>query len=353
MRQDITNLEINRIILHRISGGRQYGGDEVELSPSESRLGEGTLGFIHDKLVGALSHGIPVAFDTGPEANVYVPGRVMSYFLGHSGWSFVGGSQEIARHLMSVQPKNSPRGMLAIGECSLGGLPAFAIMKLEHDRGIAASRGDDGNSGFIVEFLDRLMLTSKSNVFKAGLFVKGEKGTPEDVDGRVLDNQAGRSARRDQIAGYFLHKFLGCKYVQNPAFYTRGFRDESLSWANSAALPPEVLYGFVIGVLSEISNNSDSINSEQVAARLLPPEYIKSWLDHLSDNEVPTGGFPKDTELVGSPAPRLTMRLGDGLKIDGGSDVFDNKVKVNTLDDGPTVEVRITDDQPPSYSSRR
>ena len=240
-----------------------------------------------------------------------------------------------------MQPGSSPPGMLAVAESRLTGLRAFAVVKLEHDEGARASQSSyEGRLTFVLEHLQDLMLTGKTRVFKAGLFI--QEGTDlSSIDGRVSDNQAAQWSRGG-VADYFLSRFLGCALREDPAATTKNFLIATENWVNKTISDPDKQARYAIALLTEMRRNVDLINPMSFSEEHLEVKDRQDFIEHLKDNTVPSTAFPKNLDLIGSRLSRVSMDLESGLIILGDPEVFSNKVRTRNLDDGQ-AEITITD----------
>lgn len=336
---DLGLLTIDRVVFHGVPSRRSGSTSVPILSEIHSQLDAATLNYFRRKLVSTLTNNAcPVVFDSSSSS--VVPGLVVKNLSGNT-QDFIKDSQDIAMHLFKMQPGSSPPGMLAIAESRLKGSRAFAIVKLEHDEGTRAyPENRQGRTTFGLEHLQDLMLTGKTRVFKAGLFI-WEGADSVGIDGRVSDNQASQWSRVG-VADYFLRSFLGCELREEPAVTTQSFLATAEGWLNTVISDPDKRARYAIAVLTEMRRNTDTLNPRSFVADYFDIEDRQEFLDHLDDNSVPTNPFPKDVDLIAPRLRRVSMDLESGLIILGDPDVFADKVHVRNLDDGQ-AEITITD----------
>ena len=338
--RDLGSLEIDRVILHYIPPRRSDSIEVPILSEDVSQLGTTTLFYFRRKLVSTLTNSAyPVLFDSTTTS--IIPGLVQRV-LYFGTQDFIKDSQTIANHLYQSQPGSSPQGMLAVADSSLGGFRAFAIVKLEHEEGTRATLVKrSGGQVFDMEHLRDLLLTSKTRVFKAGLFIHDPSTAQPSIDGYVSDNQAAQWAK-SAIADYFLRRFLGCELREDPAVSTQNFLAQAEHWFNTAIIDPVKQASYTVALLTEMRRNQDTINPGAFAREYLELEDRQAFVDHLDASGVPTIAFPKDTNLVDSRLKNVSMRMESGLMILGSVEAFDSKVNVRNADNGQ-AEVTITD----------
>ena len=339
MPRDLSRLEIDRVIFHDVPARRAGSAAVPTLSEIEAPLGTAALNFFRRRLVGTLTrNAFPVVFQ---DSTMSVVPSLTSKSLSGASQDFVRDSQGIAMHLFNMQPGSSPPGMLAVAECRLSVLRAFAIVKLEHDEGTRAlPDNSQGRLTFVLEHLQDLMLTEKARVFKAGLFIQ-EGADVNSIGGYVSDNQSGQWSRRG-VADYFLRRFLGCELREDPALVTQNFLMAAEDWINTAISDPDKQAGYMIAVLTEMRRNVDTINPRSFALDHLAEEDRQGFVAHLDDSTVPTNAFQKNIDLVSPRLRRVSINLESGLIIFGDPDVFTDRVQMRTLDDGQ-AEIIITD----------
>ena len=338
--RDLGPLEIDRVILHYIPSRRSDSTEVPILSEDVSQLGTTTLFYFRRKLVSTLTNrAYPVMFD---RATTSIIPNLVQKVLSLGSQDFIKDSQAIANHLFQSQPGSSPQGMLAVADANLRGLRAFAIVKLEHEEGTRATlvRRSVGQV-FDMEHLRDLLLTSKTRVFKAGLFIQEPSTAGPSIDGYVSDNQAAQWAK-SAIADYFLRRFLGCELREDPAVSTQNFLAEAEYWFNTAIFDPVKQASYTVALLTEVRRNLDTINPGAFAREYLALEDRQAFIEHLDASGVPTIAFPKDTNLVESRLKNVSMKMESGLMILGSVEAFDSKVNVRNTDNGQ-AEVTIID----------
>ena len=331
MRRDLGRLEIIRIILHGIPSGRSNGTTEPDLSEIESQLTPTVRNRFTQKMSATLArNSYPVLFDDTAETDV--PEIVLSTFVGSTG-SFISNSQRLAKLLYESQHPNSPSGLLAVADTEIEGLPSLAILKLEHESGTRVAQDTyQGKPTFGVEYLENLVLTEKTRVFKAGLFVQ-EGQTLETVEGLVSDNQASHWAK-NPVASFFLRQYLGCKLQEDPQVTTQRFFNAAEEWVNNDVPDPDKKAQYEIAILAELKGNDTTLRPRAFAERHLDVGDRHRFVGHLGDRTVPDRTFQKDITLIASRMKRVTMDLESGIAILADPETFSDKVHVTPRDDG-------------------
>ena len=335
----VSQINLGRIIFHHVPSGPTADAHDLILSRIESPLNDQARNYFRQKLVATLTNmAYPVVFD--PQSTSVVPGLVLNMTTAGN-QQFVGNSQIMAQHLYDIQTKSNAPGVLAVAEVDASGRQAVAVVKLEHEEGARARPIDyRGEPTFDVEHLRNLMLTSKTRVFKAALFA--QSGTElADIEGLVSDNQIARGTKSG-IAAFFLSRFLGCRWQEDPAIVTRDFLEAAQEWINGEVADPSKQTGYTLAVLTEMQRNVDVIDPELFAAEHLDLDDRQHFVDYLEDHGVLTAAFPKDNSLVSTQLKKVSMNLASGVMVIGTLGAFEEKVKTNAARDGQ-VEISITD----------
>ncbi len=332
-------INLGSVIFHSVPSGPNDDVNPFHLSGVESPLGTEARNYFQQKLTATLTNGAyPVVFDE--QSTSMVPGLVLN--ITTPGYShFVGDSQIMAHHLRDVQTKNNAPGTLAVAEVDAGDQRAVAIVKLEHEEGARAHQVDhQGELTINIEHLQDLMLTGKTRVFKAALFVQYGTAT-SDIEGLVSDNQ-NRRGLSSGVAAFFLKTFLGCQLQVDPSTVTRDFLESAQEWINTEVPDPGKKAGYMIALLAEIASNDETVDPKSFADSHLELDDNQSFMDFVESRDVPTSAFPKDTSLVASQLKKVSITTDSGLAVIGTTDALEENAKIDSTIDG-RVQISIVD----------
>lgn len=222
-----------------------------------------------------------------------VPGIIAKY-LTDDGAHFVAASQDLAFKLRESQSGRNPDGMLLIAHCHLSSESALLIIKLEHQIGMQASFIEmDGKKTFDVQQVRDLMFTTKSRVYKIGLFHKKDI-TDAGIAGYVVDKQSPGSA----LASFFLSSYLGCRLRDDPAEVTQSIYGSTIEWINTSVDSGNERHNYTQALQAELRSNTPVISAKAFAGKHLPAERRDSYLQHLEEAGLPTTLVDKDCSLI-------------------------------------------------------
>jgi hypothetical protein len=341
MRRDLGRLQISKVIVHDIPRRHKSVGDADPpvMSEIESALNPQLRLFFQDRIKKSLgTAAFDVVFD--PASPSLTPSLVSDQ-LAKQGIKFVPMSQQLAQHLYDSQTGVNSAGILTIVEASIERCQALAILKLEREAGLSLQRSEhNGLATFDIEHLSSLMLTEKTKIFKAGLFVQ-EGGTLETIEGLVSDLQRG-SWRKSEVASFFLTGFLGCRLREHPEVTTKRFFTETMDFINREVDDPMLKTRYAFAVVSAMNDNANVINPVSFADQHLEVRDRQPLLDHLANRSIPDRPIPKDTSLIVSHLRRTRWDFESGLALLGPPDSFKEHVTTSDLGDG-RIKTEITD----------
>src|SRR5436190_425727 len=128
-------LVVTKVIFHEVPRhSSKPDAAKPTLSEIESPTDADIRGMLRQRLIetaGNDKRGMPIEF--APDTESPVPKIVMDYTDSPSADLFVESSQAIANHLYSSQGTISPPGLVAVIECTVDGLHALAILKIEKE----------------------------------------------------------------------------------------------------------------------------------------------------------------------------------------------------------------------------
>ena len=220
-------------------------------------------------------------------------------------------SRDLAQHLYATQSGANSGGLLVVLGGEADGATAVAILKLERQQGVRVVREQlaDGRMRFNMGHLRDLMLNERTRVFKAGLF-----GLTDDralVDGFVSDEQRGH--HKDDVATFFLSRFLGCRLSVDAQGATKAFLMASHGWLNDLSAEPDVKAGYALAVISELKSQERDIDPGDFARRHLQLDDRAGFIQALAANGTPTTVFQKDIKLIEPQLRKLRFGIENGI----------------------------------------
>lgn len=308
--RDLGSLDIRRLILHEVPASSKFQpGPPVSLSTTPVALTTDNRRYVRERLVKDLARDARQVIED-PNSDSPIPEAIRK-FLGGSGTDeeFVAMSQDFATHLREVQSGISPTGMVLVADCELAGGSVLLLAKVELERGVQAkpTQGADGSFTYDMTVLDDLVFGQTSRIYKVGLF-----GPLEDEGALLAGVAIDRQASGPDLAGFFLHAYLGCQYTQRPEVLTQSFMNDTQEWINSTIADPEKKARYELALLSEMQSQASEISPRDFATRSIDSEDRDAFISSVvAAQAVPR--FPKDVSLV--KIRRVKIETASGVMI--------------------------------------
>lgn len=225
---------------------------------------------------------------------------------------FVSVSQTIATQLYNCQHGNAPSGLLVVAHGTAGGNQVLIIAKLEQQSGLSFEVEQvRGIQTVQVALEDGLVLTDKTEVFKAAVFVLNSSS---ELEGVVSDEQSG-NVYSAPITDYWLRAFLGCKYANSADVQTRAFIKGVNSAINSdiSDINERDRAFDALGV--ELASNRRVIKPQKWVEENIAADSRDAVMARLREAGVPTSQFPKSAEVAERAPKYRWYEFSDGRKV--------------------------------------
>ncbi len=329
---DLGTFFVNEVILHKIPkvARSQKGTAAPELADAPSALDDRRRNFFRERIVTSLkAKSLPIVYD--PEAGSPVPGDVLSFFK-LNGANLVDVSQRMAEHLYVVQGGNSPEGALAVVDATMGaGKNAgrcLGVLKLEMDAAMLLhpTTTSDGKLTYDVR-LEQVTLSQAAKVFKASLFTRAT--SLAGLAGMASDTQSDPSIFGDDVAEFFLSKFLGCKRRDPADRATLEFKERTEAAISKFVEDDGLKWQLERALLTELASTTKEIDPKAwVEKNLLDPDIQDAFLEQYKaeDGSVPV--IRKETTLVAEAMRRRVIVFENGMRLDGSAQAVESSVVV-------------------------
>lgn len=327
------SLSIRTIAMHQVSRRADAAQGPI-LSDVATALDADQQAFLQlqfRKVLGTNAR--PITEDAGLSKT---PDAVRAYLASQA--ALLETSQALAKELQALQPPVSPGGIFICAECEIEKVPSLLVAKLEHEYGVRAhpTQLANGQTTFTVEFLQDLLLTSGSKIFKVALFT-AEAAAQPPLSGVLVDRQFAGSG----VAQYFLTSFLGCKLTERADILTQSFHSASEAWINT--IPDAEKKGrYQVALLSDLQSNRKTLSVDKFASEHLEVNDRDDYSAALTGAGVPRREFERDTTLIKSKIGRLRLDTKSGVMV---------LAPPETLEDG-TVRLENHDDETTTISVR-
>jgi 37-kD nucleoid-associated bacterial protein len=314
----------SEVIIHEVPQ-RFVGGpaQQLTLSDRPEPLSGQLRTFFEGKLRGSLArHGFDVEHD--PQSPSAVPGLVAGV-IAHPG-QLVAASQQMAEQLHHVQTGVNPAGLLCVALGSTEGAPSVAVLKVERENGVQVRpQQQGGGRSLTMYFLDDLMITGKTRIFKASAF---EGDTVQRLDGRVADDQRGLE-HSNEVASFFLSSFLGCRLKTMPSIATKEFFLVTEQFIDEHVDDPERKADYTVALLAMMKAPARDIRPRDFAELHFEPTDRTPYRAFMAERNVEVDQvFEKDTALVSNRIRKVRLETRHGLMVLGPENEIRERVQV-------------------------
>jgi hypothetical protein len=314
----------SEVIIHEVPQ-RFVGGpaQQLTLSDRAEPLSGQLRTFFEGKLRGSLArHGFDVEHD--PQSPSAVPGLIAGIVADPG--ALIAASQQMAEQLHHVQTGVNPAGLLCVALGTTEGAPSVAVLKVERENGVQVRPQRRGGSrSLTMHFLDDLMITGKTRIFKASIF---EGDTVERLDGRVADDQRGLE-HPSEVASFFLSSFLGCRLKTIPSIATKEFFLTTEQFIDEQVADPERKADYTIALLAMMKAPTRDIRPRDFAEQHFEPTDRTPYRQFVAERKVAVDQvFEKDTELIANRIRKVRMETRHGLLILGPDNEVRDRVEV-------------------------
>jgi len=320
---DTTQLQINRIIIHRVHKKRD---DEdfgfAEYSDNLFSFGVLELETLQERIATAFSKAkrfFKLEIAQSENNSFYGYSRNLK---GCSAIDFITHSKSIADLLaVSHSKKTIPAGLLLVVDGTINNNHFVLVIKAELQEAFTIKEID---SQKLVELINDLFLSPAKDFYKIGLIVEDSNDLtpPNDLYSCFMYDDNFSSGKRD-LAEYFYKGFLGFTTNKNDKLITKNFKEDFFKFVESNVAGFDDKRGLKNALTSLYRENTTGvINPQEFAETHLPENLLRLFGSEISSNY--PHSFVKDLSLVDRSLDRGHIRLVDDLKIEGPLNSIDN-----------------------------
>ncbi|MEA4939914.1 MAG: nucleoid-associated protein [Christensenella sp.] len=355
MRMDLVSLHVDRLIVHEVPkkfskvysrSNPDLEEDEIILSEIPTEFDSELVGFFYERIASTIGSSSAFDIELDPQySNNMTQIAIREYFEFGNKNGFplsddesIRITQNIAKSLHDVQTARNPGGILLFIPCHNQSQHGIAILKVEREAGVRILREKttQGKFTFNAQHIRDLMLTSKTKLFKIVLFYSYEN----EISGIVCDQQQGTINNRD-VADFFLTGFLGCKLKTAAYLSTKDFYEAVTNYINSGILTDSEKLDVRTHLISEISDNSLTLNVLSFAQRAIPTGKIQGFMELMNAKGI-SSTFQKDCSLIFDRVSKVKYEFECGIKLTGTEEAMKEKLRVIPSINGST-KFEITD----------
>ena len=224
-----------------------------------------------------------------------------------------------------------------MAEVEISAVPGIVVLKLDKEAAVRIEQvTQNGNLTYDLQHVQNLILTQRSRVFKAGIFVLPPGSINLlSVQGIVSDNQRGY-APSTEVADFFLTRFLGCKLLDAPEITTKAFFNATEEFISSYVSDPEVKARYETALLAELNSEERTLSPIAFAERNLLLDDRQRYRELLSEYDIDSRPFDKDSQLIRNRLRRVSVDFESGVGVLVPPSAFDEQVELSSMDDGRT-----------------
>jgi hypothetical protein len=333
--QDFSTLSIQNVIIHEVIK-QNKSDDKVPpiYSEIESPLDNEIKNFLKDKVINTIGSKRSQEIILNEELPSPLPEIVTAFFSNNfENNIFINLSKKIASHLNEIQGGRNPGGFVNILQGSNCNQKIIGILKIEREEGARLEQSErNGKKTYEITNIKDLVLSPHTKLLKICVFYKID----EVIEGRICDNQL---TSKGEVADFFLKSFLGCQLKYNPATKTKEFYEASLRFIKDKVDDPRIQSKYKLHLHSYISNEGRKINPRIFATSSLDVNYRDEYERYLGHKGIEIGDFIKDTSYIDSKIEKMMLEFENGIQIVGTQRDFDQKVSVQSLENGNTKAI--------------
>lgn len=328
---DTSTIDILKIIVHSIPKHKK--GDysvEPQYSEQESEVPDGLRTFFKDKVKQSLdsSKELKVCYDSENESPV---STYVNQILNSNGVDFIEQSKLMTKYLFQIQDGQNASGILVVVYGTINDKNTCILLKLERDEG-AQLQLDPITRSFNIKAVEDLMLTKKTKIYKVGLLFNRDDFKLK-YDGITADLQIDTKTKKE-VTTWFIEKFLGCKPFEDPKITTKKFYNFTTTFIQTFIEDPIIQTKYTQDLNSYVQKNSNSLSASEFADDYMKTEDKNKYKAYLEDKNFRMSSFPKDISQIGSQVTKIILTFENNISIVGNKGTFDNKVKLEKLDNG-------------------
>lgn len=335
---NLANLQATEIILHEVF---KRGVDPEPIPPDYGTtleiLGAEALDAFHDRIVTAMtrtSRCLQMSIAATGDESMLV--RAIAVAEAVDAREFIRLSCGVADKLAAEQKSRQiPGGALVVfrGTTGVPSRRMVGVIKADVHNGFTREAG----AGQRLKFLNKLMLTTQTKLYKIGLFIEESPYAVGDVASRweaYIYDETLTMSNREGAAKYFYEGFLGLKFPESSARQTRRFHEHTKSFIQSLAVEEEekiVLFNALVTYLKADQSPTISV-ADFSDSYFAVPELKDEYRAHMQAKEFPNEPVNKDLTDIQSSLRIRQLRFRNKVRLTGPAEEFESLVQVKAVD---------------------
>lgn len=340
---NLINLQLGRVILHevfkrtdeRLKVDPQYGAGIEALDGA-------ALDALRERIVAAMSRSERCIEMTISKSDAQSMVATAGGLANADEQLYVLQSRRVADLLAESQRSRAIPGGIVVVFTGSFGVPmkrVVGVIKAEVHTGF---QRDVHDGRFILKFLDKLLLTPQTKLYKIGMFV-------EEASGHVNLAQAWRAFIYDETmtvrdrygaAQYFYDAFLGLSFPASSARQTKQFHDLTKTFIQSMNVPEEDKVSLHNALVTYLKvDQSPTVEVTAFAASYFgDPAVQDSYATYMAGKGFPDTAVNKDLADVARSLRTRRLIFGNQVRVTAPAEGFDELVKIEAIDGEPDAQ---------------
>jgi len=343
---DVSNMQIEKIILHRVYDNNTDGNiTPPKISDNFTTIEPEGLATLQNRIVKSIgedSHSIQMRVIDNTEGSAYQICK--SIIFASDDNEKIRLSAQLAHKLARAQiGRNTPGGILIIISGLIGSnndrKHFVGIIKAELHDGFNV---DENQSILILHLLTSLLLTPQQKFYKIGIFInENSTASSEEVDDNdysilVYDHLMNRR-ESNQLARYFFDSFLGCDYSINDKSLTRDFYYRTKDFIDVQNFPEEEKIEFNTSLNSYLRNQQQAtVLVADFGNDNFSPEIRDNYSNFMRSVSFPDHAISKDICFLENILKFRRLKFSSDVKIIAPSRNFDQIIHIDGFVDNET-----------------
>lgn len=334
---DLQNLAIERVILHEVF---RRNDDRLRIQPLYGEeleaLDAPALDALCDRVIAAMSRSDRCIEMTIANVAVNSMASVVSQLVDADDAVFIRHSRQVADFLADAQKSRAIPGGVVVAFSGSFGAPRkriVGVIKAEVHTGFMRDQAD---GRFILKFLDKLLLTPQTKLYKIGLFVEHNPGAPTFDQGWKAYIYDEMMTVRDRYgaAQYFYEGFLGLAFPESSARHTKQFHDLTKNFIQSMGVPEEekiALHNALVTYLKVDQSPTVEVTAF-ATAYFGDPELQDAYEKYMTHEGFPDTAVNKDLADVQSSLRTRRLVFRNQVRLIAPAEGFDDLIKIEVTD---------------------
>ena len=341
---NISNLQVTELILHEVF---KRGVDPEPLPPEYGTTLENleyeALDAFHDRIVTAMTSStrcVQMAITSNARGSMIE--RTIAIANAPDAAEFIKQSCGVADKLAAEQKSRQiPGGVLVVFRGAVNYPPQkmVGVIKAEIHNGFTREAGTNGQK---LKYLNKLMLTAQTKLYKIGFFVESlplVTGAPVSQWESFIYDETLTMGNREGAAKYFYEGFLGLGFPQSSARQTKKFHEHTKTFIQSLAIDEEekiIMFNALVTYLK--ADQSPTVGVTAFAdAYIADPAMKDAYQTHMVSKEFPLTPVSKDISDLKSALKIRSLRFHSKIRLTGPAEEFESLVDVSIIDGEPNA----------------